>query len=80
MAGLVTLVVVAHLGMAAVDLPGLWGRHDKRREFWAVVALLLIGVALAMATVTESLPVSAFKLIQWIVEPIGTLLFKTSRG
>lgn len=80
MAGIITLVVIAHLGIAAVDLPGLWAQQEGRRTFRAVVVLLLIGLAVALATVLEWLPISAFKLIEWLVEPIGRPLFRADGG
>lgn len=80
MAGLIILTVVAHLGMAAVDLPALWARQDRRREFWVVTILLLIGLALSIPLVLGYRPVSVYRLIEAIFKPIGTLLFKPEEG
>jgi hypothetical protein len=72
---LVLLVFGAHMGMAWVDLPRLWRNRELRREFWSVVVLLLLGLGLALLLVTGRSPISAFKVIERIVRPVG-LLFK----
>lgn len=72
---LVLMVVGAHLGMATVDLPGLWRRPEVRREFWSVVILLLVGLALAIMLARGFVPLSAFKVLERIFKPIGSVLF-----
>ncbi len=79
MFGLVVLVVMTHLGMAAVDLPTMWGKRDRRRERWAAIALLLIGLLLATSLVLGLRPVPPMALIRAMFEPIGTPLFKVTR-
>lgn len=73
---LLLLVVGVHLGMASVDLPGLWRRPEVRREFWSVVILLLIGLILALMLARGFVPISAFKVLERIFTPIGSVLFK----
>lgn len=70
------VVLGAHVGMGAVDLPRLWGRRELRREFWTVLILLLIGLSLAVTLALGFGPLSAAKLLERIVGPIGTVLFK----
>lgn len=76
MAGQVVLVVVAYLGIGAVDLPSLWGDRNRRGEFWAVLVLLVLGLGLATLITLGYRPVSLWKVVAIIVKPIGTLLFK----
>lgn len=80
MVGLVLLVIVAHLGMAAVEVPALWGGQNRRPELWTVIGLLLLGLGLGLMVVLDYRPISVFKLIEAIFKPIGTVLFKAKGG
>jgi Na+/melibiose symporter-like transporter len=80
MSGLVLMVIMAYVGLALVDLPPLMRRPDRRREFWAVTVLLLIGLCLAILVVRTDVEISAFKVIAAIFKPIGTALFKAKES
>jgi NADH:ubiquinone oxidoreductase subunit 6 (subunit J) len=80
MAGLVVLVILAHVGMAAVDLPPLWGRPERRRERWVVILLLVLGLLCALIVFLTDLRLSPFRWIEAIFKPIGTPLFTPREG
>lgn len=69
------VVIFAHLGLAAIDLPPLW-RSQHRREFWTGITLLFISLCLALAFVTNHLPRSPSMVIRQAFSPIGAV-FKT---
>lgn len=68
------VVVCAHLGLAAIDLPKLW-RAQLRREFWTTAILLLLSLTLALVFVTNHLPRSPVTLINHLFSPVGSVLF-----
>lgn len=80
MFGPAVLTAVAYLAMAAVELPGLWGKRDRRGEMWAVLALLLLGFALAVPVASGWAPPSVYKAVEAIFRPIGEPLFKPKGG
>lgn len=80
MGGLLALVVVGHLILAAVEVPSLWGRSERRGELKAVVTLLVVSLTLALMVTAGYRPVSVWKGIEWVFKPIGTVLFKPGEG
>lgn len=73
---LVLMVIAAHLGMGAIDLPKLWGRPEVRREWWSVVILLLLCLCLGLVLAAGYTPTPAVKLLERLFGPVGSLLFK----
>lgn len=76
MGGLAALAVIVYGGLAALELPGLWGREDRRGELWSVLALLTLGLAYALAVLLGFGPPSPWPVVQAIFKPLGTILFK----
>lgn len=80
MIALAWLAALAHLVVAAVELPALWGRPGRRGEFWAVITLLLLGGAFAVMVTLGYRPVSVWKLIEAVFRPIGDPLLRPKGG
>jgi hypothetical protein len=77
---LALLSVAAHLAIAVVELPGLWGKRTMRGEFWTVIVLLLLGAVAAFLICLQYRPISPWKVIEALFKPIGTILFKPKGG
>lgn len=80
MTALALLATAAYLAMAAVELPALWSQPERRGERWAVIVLLLLGLALAVVVTLRLQPPSAWRAIEALFKPIGTQLFKPKGG
>lgn len=76
MTALAALVVTAYLGMAAVELPFLWGKRQRKGELRAVITLLVLGLALAVSLTLGYRPASIWRGIDAVFSPIGTPLFR----
>jgi hypothetical protein len=74
------MAVAGYLALAAVELPALWRRPDRRGELWVTAALLLIGLLFAVIITMGYRPVTVWKLIEAIFRPVGELLFKPPGG
>ncbi|HLN63103.1 MAG TPA: hypothetical protein VK464_16315 [Symbiobacteriaceae bacterium] len=79
MGALIVLTVLIYAGLAAVELPSLWPR-PRRRAFWAVAALLLLGLGLALPVVMGYRPPSVWKGVEAVLKPLGEVLFKPRGG
>lgn len=74
------LAAALYIGVAAVELPGVWKSAGQRRTFWVVLGLYLFGLGLAMAVASGAEPMNPLMVIDAIFRPIGEPFLKPAKG
>lgn len=73
--GAAAAVVAGYLLLAGTDLPGLRRQPDRRGEFWATVALLIVGLAVTLLLTLGFTPPSIWLVVQALFRPAGSIFF-----